>query len=858
MKLPRFGSGPARLGMSAALALCMFACSARVAIDANHDGGGTNGEPDANGVSTPGSDGGAAPQVDGGSAPGPDASTGPGTLAEVAPVIRTAAVSKVDILFDVDNSASMADKQSYLARAIPDLVGRLIDPNCVDPTQGVVVGKSANGVCASGRLEFPPVHDMHLGMVTSSLGSRLSETASGVCNPAATAPQPFSNLSAHNDDQAHLVARSLTFSADGSLATEGAVTAASPSDYLYWFPGNASPTGPVQPETAEGSLIGDFTSMVNGAGIFGCGIESQLESWYRFLVQPDPYASLQPSGGGVTPAQMWQGVDATILQQRRDFLRPDSAVVIVVLTDENDSEVDVRSLGGQGYFFMRTSFQPPRGTSQCLTNPADPGCVSCSVNLTDPNCAQGNYKAPNDWGFDMNLRHVHMKAKYGLDPQYPIQRYVIGLTSPVVPDRFGEYTDANGNSTNNYLGRNDCTNPLFAASLPDGSQLDPGHLCNLPMGPRTRDLVTYAVIGGVPNQLLHYLPGDELRSALTAADWIRILGVDPLNFRYNGIDPHMIEDFRDRTTVQYPFATDSSMTNPLQPSGASSMADAVNGREWITDQEMTPNTHVLRVDRQYACTFPLVTPRDCTLPQNGNSCDCPATAGGLTPAQTPPICNGTTQVAAKAYPTTRELLLADLLGSQSVVGSICPIHVTDENAGSDPLYGYRPTMALIGDRLRGALGGACLPQALPSQAGGGAACMVLVQLPASSGGSCLQPVCDSTQGFVAPDASTSATLCANEEQIFDASGGAASGLADPAQSSLCVLRQLADVTGTNTATILHDPADFDASGSCTSSGDKGWCYVSGSAAGACNQALAFAPGAIPAGVTAHLYCGAGG
>src|SRR5580704_3800037 len=60
----------------------------------------------------------------------------------VPPVTRV--VARADILFDVDNSSSMGDKQAYLAAAIPDLLDRLINPNCVDPG-GHVAGPSANG-----------------------------------------------------------------------------------------------------------------------------------------------------------------------------------------------------------------------------------------------------------------------------------------------------------------------------------------------------------------------------------------------------------------------------------------------------------------------------------------------------------------------------------------------------------------------------------------------------------------------------------------------------------------------------------------------------------------------------------------
>ena len=110
------------------------------------------------------------------------------------------------------------------------------------------------------------------------------------------------------------------------------------------------------------------------------------------------------------------------------------------------------------------------------------------------------------------------------------------------------------------------------------------------------------------------------------------------------------------------------------------------------------------VDRQFACTFKLAMPRDCTQAVNGYACDCPSTP--LTHDQTPPVCDDnvpTSQVAAKAYPTIRELLVAKMMGTQGIVSSVCPVDVADNAAGNDPLYGYRPAVAAIVDRLKGAL-----------------------------------------------------------------------------------------------------------------------------------------------------------
>ena len=59
-----------------------------------------------------------------------------------------------------------------LALAVPDMINRLVSPNCVDAATGTMtLGPSTNGSCAAfqnSKIEFPPVHDMHLGIVTSA------------------------------------------------------------------------------------------------------------------------------------------------------------------------------------------------------------------------------------------------------------------------------------------------------------------------------------------------------------------------------------------------------------------------------------------------------------------------------------------------------------------------------------------------------------------------------------------------------------------------------------------------------------------------------------------------------------------
>jgi hypothetical protein len=400
---------------------------------------------------------------------------------------------------------------------------------------------------------------------------------------------------------------------------------------------------------------------------------------------------------------------------------------------------------------------------------------------------------------------------------------------------------------------NDCTNPLFSSQLPTGGgTLNQATLCKLPPGTRTKDLVFYAHIGGVPSSLLHFDPTNLKASTLTTADWQLILGNDPLHYDYSGIDPHMLESFTPRPG--------------LAAAGSPNGTDPINGHEWITNTGMG---HILNVDREYACTFPLVdqmgapSPRDCTATQNQNFCDCPHTQGSVTAQELPPICDQTTQtqqVGAKAYPTIRELLLAKLMGTQGIVSSICPIHVAEMGAG-DPLYGYRPAVAVIIDRLKNALTNQCLPEQL-TVTQGQVPCLILVQLPSSSqggpGGTCKIPMCDSKQGLVGPggmiapgqtfDQTVLDSYCDSQEQAYQQQiSGLPSGETpppDPALQSVCALVQLVNQPGANAGDFM--------AGSCAASNDPGWCYVTGAAAGSCPQAIVFAH--QPKSATISLQC----
>jgi len=406
------------------------------------------------------------------------------------------------------------------------------------------------------------------------------------------------------------------------------------------------------------------------------------EAAYRFLVQPDPW---ERATRDMLNRSSLEGLDETLLRQRRAFLRPDSLVIVVMLTDEDDAGVDPRSVGGQGWAFSSREFPgsktfrgdpalgttAPRATSACETNPLDPDCTSCGFATlcnpsdaacqkikNDPACVSSAYLPPSE--DQMTVRFFDMKRRFGLDPQFPISRYVAGFTSVAVPSQKEEHP-VEGKVIGSYGALGSCTNPLFAASLPEHAT---DELCRLPRGPRPNDLVLFALIGGIPNHLV-----------TTTPDWRALVGNDPDAYDLSGIDMHLLPSRQPRPGLPAP----SAVPGDLGP-------DPIHGREWDTGGE----------DLQYSCTFELETPRVCENTDPG--CDCANDAK-------PPLCTATTgeQVRGKAYPPHRELRVARGLGSRAVLGSICAARVHEQSPG-DPLAWYRPTMNAIVARAKPLLG----------------------------------------------------------------------------------------------------------------------------------------------------------
>ncbi|MEO7037330.1 MAG: hypothetical protein ABI335_26190 [Polyangiaceae bacterium] len=480
------------------------------------------------------------------------------------------------------------------------------------------------------------VQDIHFGVITTSIGGH----GGNVC------------ADPHQDDQAELLPANRT-----------GVPTYTGTDFLSYDA--AGKTG-----VADAAAVGgDLQKTIAAVGQDGCGYEAPLEAMYRFLIDPEPPVSVQMQAGQSVPV----GTNDVLIKERQAFLRPDSAVAIVILTDENDCSIRDDGLG----WFVSASSRMPRATAACEANPNDPCCRSCAQNEASPppgcssiaqdavckNAPVGQAYATWDALHDaVNLRCFEQQQRFGFDLLYPVERYSDGLSIPKISNRAGALVD----------------NPLL-------------------VGGRSATLISVATIIGAPWQdlsttdsltkghALVYLDGQALE---TNQRWPVLLGEPASNMPPT--DPFMIESIEPRMG-QNPLSQDKiGMVGSQNPA-----LNAINGHEY-----QIPNLD----DLQYACTYALPTPHLCA--DGDRLCECSATVQGDTSAVVSagsPVCQppaggpaSTTQYYAKAYPGARELRLAQLLGARSVPASICP-KVFDD--ATSPDYAYAPALNALATRL---------------------------------------------------------------------------------------------------------------------------------------------------------------
>lgn len=647
------------------------------------------------------------------------------TTSTVVQQLTQEAVDKIDLLLDIDNSLSMKDKQQILSEAVPDLVARLVTPNCIanDLPTGEVV--DAKGKCPAGsKPEFAPIRNINIGVISSSLG----DLTSGACDNA---------VLVNRDDRGHLLTR--------------VESGPPPTDYqgkgfLAWDPDQQR-----KGQDDIEALKQDLTAMVQGVNQVGCAFEMPLEAAVRFLVDPAPYDHVEPDGAA-KPHLKRVGVDDKILQQRRDFLRPDSLVALIILSDENDCSLDIDK---QGFLLLgKTPFF--RSTSECADDPNDACCSSC--NAIGAGCDKGgactgpNGKMLTDEEDQLDLKCFHQKQRFGVDFLYPTTRYVNAFSAETIDFSKSDLAGA------------EIDNPLFYDA-------DTGVR-------RAKDLVFVAGIVGVPWQAIadDSTGKPDLKKGFKSyeelEDDLDYLIGDP-DHNIEPQDPFMVESTKPRTGT-------SKLTNASLPG-----ENPINGRDFTQTSNL-----------EHVCTFALDT-------QVEGGDDCSACTGDCDN----PLCNGTTQIAAKAYPGLRELAVLRGLKEQGIFASICPAS-TDKS--KDPeIYGYAPAVRTIIDRLKEKLKNPCLPRKLTVDEKNNNQVDCLVVEASATQGKCScgegRAEIPKTEGDHANPAYTAVELAAESD------------FADERWDCFCAIKQIVDPDE-------RDACLFDGDAVSKAQGD-GWCYI---------------------------------
>jgi hypothetical protein len=573
---------------------------------------------------------------------------------------------KMDLLFVVDNSVSRGDKQQIFAAAIPDLLARLVNPPCLDSTllQPPIQLGTPEEKCPVGTArQFAPLKDIHVGIVTSTLGAHGADS-------------PVDGCAETQSDLAHMV---------GTLERGRLTPSYQDLGFLAWDPEQrVSPPG----STSLQQITQGFVDMLSRVGEAGCGFEAPLEAMYRFLMDPAPPASFQrvpcnvsdPGENCVRP----QGIDAALLAQRAAFLRKDSVVAILMIADEDDCSIRDTDIA---WWQADKERGMTRGSSACDADPNSPCCYSCSFNTPegkgcvpreqDPACcpagpdgtctAMTPLISPDEERTRLgpNLRCYDQKRKYGYDYLYPVQRYVLGLTSPWLPEGF----DEQGRPLVNDQGEiRFAKNPLYSEPVDDNGNV------------RSKDQVFFVGIVGVPWQ---DVATPETRDAAGQLDLI-----PATQFAASGLWERILGSKAEGLLAQDPFARESTVprsgVNPITQ-------DPILAPDSVTFNAINGKERDVFDDLQFSCIFPLPESRSCANVAQGSACDCQTDK-----FQGNPLCwdQGTstytsTQRFAKAYPAPRILSVLQAVGTQAVVSSICPKDMDDTNARD---FGYRPVI----------------------------------------------------------------------------------------------------------------------------------------------------------------------
>ena len=209
----------------------------------------------------------------------------------VSLAIQNNAVDSVDILFEIDNSNSMAANQANLSRNFATLINQLVSPP--DANMDMVP-------------DYPPVKSLHVAVISSDLGT-----------PGSTVPS-CANSDIGDDGLLNPIrnGQAIRSHQPWTTAPAGARPARcmnSSDQFPSFLTFDATTTNPA--EFRDDFVCNAYLSTG------GCGLEQQLEAAYRALVVHNP----REQAGNTDP--------------NAGFVRPNAVLAIVIVSDEEDGSV---------------------------------------------------------------------------------------------------------------------------------------------------------------------------------------------------------------------------------------------------------------------------------------------------------------------------------------------------------------------------------------------------------------------------------------------------------------------------------------------------------------------------------------
>jgi hypothetical protein len=261
----------------------------------------------------------------------------PCTVSGVSVEVPQSGVDKVDLLFMIDNSGSMSEEQAKLADVLDDMV-LVLTTGQLQPSM------------PKEKPDFPPVQSLHIGVVSSDMGVNGAPPQKS-CGALSFKPDERDTFGATEflvkplgDDGVLQTSTLVATNGIWAAPTSGAAP-------VERVPGDPSCQGIVFP---AGQKYIDFQagvtnpqdtakrfSCISKLGKNGCGLEQQLESALKALTPPDSQIKFSGSATNGTPTSGHGDPIAmnAVPGQNRGFLRQDSILAVVFVTDEEDCSI---------------------------------------------------------------------------------------------------------------------------------------------------------------------------------------------------------------------------------------------------------------------------------------------------------------------------------------------------------------------------------------------------------------------------------------------------------------------------------------------------------------------------------------